>query len=368
MAKLEEWEKVSKLGSGGQSEVFLVRKPARHLERLNNIQQIRDALDRAKGDNLATAIWSFARPDHDSELGALKVFKNRGPEEDEMVGRLRNEIASLSKGRTGLPLLLDSKVEERWLVTEFFPEGTLEHHINKYRGNALRALRAFRSLVETVSSLHKDGLVHRDIKPANVFIRNEDELVLGDFGIVFIPDEAERLTVTNERVGPRDYMPQWGDLGGRLEDVRPNYDVYMLGKLLWCMVSGRLKLPREYYNRPNFNLSEIYPGDPGMLVVNSLLDRCVVEDAHKCIESAEDLLQLVDKNLMVLGRGGQPLEDTIPRPCKVCGQGFYAPQPDQVMGLSLSDLLSRPAGAVRAEFYICDHCGHIELFKTKKRV
>jgi hypothetical protein len=45
-------------------------------------------------------------------------------------------------------------------------------------------------------------------------------------------------------------MPQWGDLGERLEHVQPNFDVYMLGKLLWCMVSGRLKLPREYHKKP----------------------------------------------------------------------------------------------------------------------
>lgn len=38
--------------------------------------------------------------------------------------------------------------------------------------------------------------------------------------------------MTDERVGARDYMPQRGDLGGRLEDVHPNFDVYMLGELL----------------------------------------------------------------------------------------------------------------------------------------
>ncbi len=31
------------------------------------------------------------------------------------------------------------------------------------------------------------------------------------------------------------YMPPWADIGGRLEKIDSNFDVYMLGKLLWCM-------------------------------------------------------------------------------------------------------------------------------------
>ena len=42
-------------------------------------------------------------------------------------------------------------------------------------------------------------------------------------------------------------MPQWGDTGDGLDDVKPCFDIYMLGKLLWCMVFGRLRLPREYH-------------------------------------------------------------------------------------------------------------------------
>ncbi|MEI4884253.1 hypothetical protein Q8G49_29240, partial [Klebsiella pneumoniae] len=84
----------------------------------------------------------------------------------------------------------------------------------------------------------------RDIKPANVFVGSADDLILGDFGIVYLPEQPERVTRTLERVGPLEYMPVWADLGERLEKVEPNFDVYMLGKLLWCMVAGKLKLPR----------------------------------------------------------------------------------------------------------------------------
>jgi len=147
----------------------------------------------------------------------LKVFKITpegqalspapGSREFEAIARLKNEITALGQGLSGLPKLLDSNEAERWIITEYFPEGTLEHHPFKYRGEAGRALEAFRSLVQTVSMLHKEGYVHRDVKPANVFIRSDNELVLGDFGIVFLPHGPDRVTQTGERVGPRDYMP-----------------------------------------------------------------------------------------------------------------------------------------------------------------
>ena len=101
--------------------------------------------------------------------------------------------------------------------------------------------------MKTVATLHEKGYVHRDIKPANVFIRNDEELVLGDFGIVYVPGASDRLTHTDQPVGPRDNMPGWANIGVRLERVEPNFDIYMLGKLLWSMLDGRFVLPREYH-------------------------------------------------------------------------------------------------------------------------
>lgn len=217
MGNRKDWEEIDLLGEGSQSAVFLVRNPKRHSERAKSLDHIRSALDGDKRAELATAIWSYAREELSSELAALKAFKitpedaNRfstppipGSEENEAVERLKNEIKALSQERRGLPKLLDFNVAERWIVTEFFPERTLEHSPFRFKGKPALALKAFRSLVETAALLHKDGYVHRDIKPANVFIRTNDELVLGDFGIVYAPNAAARVTHKNERVGPRD--------------------------------------------------------------------------------------------------------------------------------------------------------------------
>jgi hypothetical protein len=77
------------------------------------------------------------------------------------------------------------------------------------------------------------------------FVGDRVKLILGDFGIVFLPNQPERLSVTGESVGPHDFMPPWVYLDEQPGPINPNFDVYMLGKVLWCMVAGKLKLHRE---------------------------------------------------------------------------------------------------------------------------
>jgi serine/threonine protein kinase len=387
MSTRADWQVIGEpLGEGGQSEVFKVRHPARAAAReecLNKIRAAlhsecpgiaRSALDEDKRADLATAIWSYARPDLPSELGALKQFKippergitpPPGSEEDERINRLKNEISALSQNRAGLPKLLDSNVAERWVVTEFFPEGTLDNHLLKYRGKAGLGLTAFRSLVQTVALLHQDGHIHRDIKPANVFVRADDELVLGDFGIVYMPAAAVRVTLTGERVGPRDYMPPWANLGVRHEKVEPCFDVYMLGKLLWSMVDGRAVLPREYHRDPQFDLTKTFRDDPDMYVINRVLDKCVVERSHQCFSGAQDLLLMVNAMLGVMKGGGQLLSKDVPRPCHVCGHGNYE---IHLLGnkLTMGSLRFWLGGSEVTNLnvypYVCTACGHVEFF------
>lgn len=376
--KIGRWEVIKPLGKGGQGEVSLVRSGGRVQERQEVVREIlgcnpweiriTEQERRERIERLVPAMWKYARPDNYSELGALKQFlipDDGGPEADEALKRLQNEVTVLRQGGAGLVPLIEANEKERWIVTAYMSKGTLFGAPTKYAGNAYTALKVFRSLVETAASLHKVGMVHRDIKPANVFLTDSDRLILGDFGLIFLPDQAERPTMTNERVGPRDYMPPWGDLGDRLENVKPNFDVYMLGKLLWCMVTGRLKLPREYHDKPAYDVTALFPNDPNMRTIGEIIGKCVVEEPEQCLTSASELLTLVDESLAVLERGVPMLngKGKLALPCRICGRGYYQQHyPDGHHELHGFDRSRRPVNPIFLRIFVCNVCSHYELF------
>ena len=361
MKKYGEWEVVDPLGSGGQSDVYKVRTPERAIQRANTSKNLQKIWDGVQLETLASAMYTFARPDERRELAALKVFKipDKSPERDLAVGRLWNEISVLSQNLPGMLKLLDANKDERWIVTELMWGGTLEDHPEMFKGNAYRALKAFRPLVNTVTNLHAEKKVHRDIKPANVFIADGERLVLGDLGIVYVPG-GERLTLTNERVGPRDYMPQWANLGERHENVEPNFDVYMLAKLLWCMASGHLKLTREWHKKPTYDLTEMFPNDDGMPLINNILDKCLVEEPEQCLSSATELLEVVDHSIFLIESGGQLHMSA--RRCRVCGRGYYVADSGERITLGRYDEYNRQIGVLSVAAFHCSYCSHYEFF------
>jgi serine/threonine protein kinase len=384
MTEYGGWEIIEQLGEGGQSTVFKVRNPSRVQERKDVIQEILRSnpwehpyarLDAALAhepteriDRLAKSLWEYVRPDDPSELGALKRYKipSTEPEASRAIGRLKNEIDVLRQNQPGLVKLLEANEEDKWIVTEFMPGSTLGKHPDTFKGNAHSALKAYRSVVETAARLHEDKIVHRDIKPANVFIGKDGQLVLGDLGIVFLPNQAERLTGMNERVGPRDYMPVWGNLGVQLENVQPNFDVYMLGKLLWCMIDGRSVLPREWHTKPDFNLEVTFPNKRNMFFTNSILDKCLVDQPDLCLSSAKELLDVVDETLAVFERPLPMLDQggRLSSPCRMCGKGTYESRIDNEWArIETFDQYDRLIGSISARVLVCNVCKHFELFE-----
>jgi serine/threonine protein kinase len=306
------WEVVGEpIGRGGQGTVFKVRTPKRGAElgqaRLKLMEAFRELSARnweVALNNFEASMSGLTRSDDPAaDLAALKQFDinaDGSPEAQSAIRRFEREVEALqSIQHPGILKLIEANVTERWFVTEFHPRGTLAKAGSLYKGDAISALTAFRSIVEAVAGLHTKGYVHRDIKSPNVFLATDDRLVLGDFGIVFYEDEQHtRLTETFERVGSRDWMAPWAHTGKRIDDVKPTFDVFSLGKLLWVMVSGTPILPPYYTHRNDgFDLETIFPGEAGMEQINSILDKCVVVDEKQCFETAEPLLVEVESAL-----------------------------------------------------------------------
>ncbi len=91
----------------------------------------------------------------------------------------------------------------------------VEHNITSQE-----AVKWFGQLCDVVAFVHEKGLVHRDIKPGNILLNESNDVVLVDFGVAKIVDEATLRELRSERtmvtgatadcpavLGTREYLP-----------------------------------------------------------------------------------------------------------------------------------------------------------------
>lgn len=379
--KREQWQNIEQLGSGGQGTVFLVRRPEAGAEYREAAKRIQNVLMSAAGGlapervkALAKDLYFCGRPGELGEVAALKDFFIDGRDQEQAIGRLEAEIKALKTiQHPAILKLIDASVEERFLVTEYFPGGSLSKNLSMFKGDPLRAVKAFKALAEGVKQIHDRNAIHRDIKPENIFASECGPLVLGDFGIVIFKSE-DRLTATYERAGTRYWMAPWVDRKSRisLDKIDPTLDIYPLGKLLWCMISGEDMLPREEFEDHECNLAVLFldaPREMGM--VNELLKKCVVARRENCLPNVNDLLSEVEDLERRLSGGREGSIQSWP--CRQCRMGMYEPQrtaaePNRASVPLVLQTYQRGFGVDsqhHISVYACNHCGHVELFMTR---
>jgi len=355
------WETLEELGRGGQGTVYLAKRRNDGLLDPSLSDQFAKWIFSVVGSNAAVRLESvehifalmreFSR-DSRAQTFALKTLNEFSSTDarKKAVDRLTREASTLKAfNHRSLIRIVDANPDQLWFVMDCYRE-TLAQNLERTKGDLLAALTAFRPLVEAVSVLHQAGIVHRDIKPDNIFVSAEGRLVLGDFGLAIqMDDSSGRLSDTYENVGSRDWMPGWA-MGMRLEDVRPTFDIFCLGKVLWSMVSGRPKLRLWYHHRPEFELEKMFE-DPSIRWARELLDSCIVEDEDKCIQSTEDLLHRVDGYIRALKSSAQLPRHGALR-CRICGMGEYT-----------EGVRNDPDLRILA----CDCCGNMQSFHKAER-
>lgn len=302
------------------------------------------------------------------EIRALKVLHQLGNDDagKRARARMKSEIIGMEKLlHPNLLRLIDYDRDDlRWYVTEFQPGGTLTQAKDRYTGKPLKALRDLRAVVEGVALIHESGGVHRDIKPDNIFLGSSNSLVLGDFGLIFFTEPGARVSETLENVGSRDWMPIWA-LSMRVEDVRPSFDIFTLGKTLYSMVSRIPHLTGYYHQHPQypkFHLRQMFEGVPGIDWVNHILSKSVVEHENQiAYKNAGEMLADFERAIADLAKANVTGPEFIAKACMACGIGEYeAIGPLQTSALPKNE--KRPVLGV----FTCNRCGHTALFSYKE--
>ena len=366
-----KWEVIEFVDQGGQGRVYRVREASgsqggklqnRDLE--NAILTfsaigIEESERQEAASRLAGEIRRISR-ESEAPLGALKVLLpiEEGAAEDEAAAleRMKQELSVLrAVEHPALVKVLDSNLDERWFVMEFLEGGTLSKQLEKYKGRVLESFKALRPVVEAVAELHARNIVHRDIKPDNIFVAPDGRLVLADCGLAFRIENQDRLTLTFENVGTRDYQPAWS-YGVRLADVQPTFDVFSLAKVLWAMVSGRPKFPLWYFERRGHDLRRMFPEEAAVQFVHEILKKCVVElESEATLQDASQLLVEVDTAIAALSRGCQLPGQNHKIRCRFCGIGTYK-------SVDSHSIMGPVHAEYERTYLVCGHCGHLEGF------
>lgn len=112
-----------------------------------------------------------------------------------------------------------------------------------------RLLEIFQKICDAVGNAHSKGIIHRDLKPANIMIGEFGEVMVMDWGIAKILNQAE-TTVNNTLLGsgsgtqygtvmgtPSFMAPEQAE--GRLEGINERTDIYSLGAILYNILTLR---------------------------------------------------------------------------------------------------------------------------------
>lgn len=293
----------------------------------------------------------------------IKKFKKRGSE-------LRNitEIAVLSGIRH--PHILqyidtDLNAPELWYASPYCKGRSLEEKKLDYKKDREFILRTYREILEGVAYLHQlqQPIVHRDLKPANILLKNSNgPALVADFGIIYIESE-QRITLSNEQVGPRYFMaPELED--GRAESVTPAADVYSLGKLLYWMCAGKRIFSREKHRQSEWDLVGKLENTE-LEHVNRLLDKMIKEKPEDRLNNAAKVLKEYDSLATVLERRVNAVSRKLPQTCQYCGIGKY-----REIAFDNNEAVNDYIGhsghdAPRWCILVCDECGHMQQFRLE---
>ena len=121
-----------------------------------------------------------------------------------------------------------------YLAMEYFPRGDLKARL-KTRLSEAQSLHYLGAIARALSVVHGAGFLHRDLKPPNVMLRENDDIVLIDFGLAYDVSRNLRSTRTGVLRGSPFYMSPEQALG---EELSPRADLYSLGVMLYEMLTG----------------------------------------------------------------------------------------------------------------------------------
>jgi serine/threonine protein kinase len=264
--------KQSELGQGGFGRTFLVKDleskgyPSQAIKQIIIPPAQRDSEIQRIIENFRREAEILERMDHERIPKKINIF-----EENQALFILQEYIEGITLERK----FNDFKLK-RTTVTE------------------CEIIEILKSILEVVSSVHKEGVIHRDIKPPNLIERN-NQLVLIDFGAGKIIEENS-LTQNARTISPHT-LGYAAPEQLRYERATKASDIYAIGIIAIEAITNinPYKVLDTPENIINFNWRQQHPQIDVSENLGKIIDKMTCYEAKKRYQSAEDVLDELKK-------------------------------------------------------------------------
>jgi hypothetical protein len=233
---------------------------------------------------------------------ALKMILNGTLASPQLVQRFQQEArAAAALDHPGIvPIYEIGQIDGQNYFTMAFVEGqSLAGRVRD--GGPLppaEAAAMMHVIAAAVAHAHKKGIIHRDLKPDNVLIDADGRPRLTDFGLAKLRagGEAANLTGTGQILGTPAYMAPEQAMGDQ-KGIGPAADVYSLGGILYCMLTGQPPFKGGSLTEILFRVVQSPPAPPRQVHpdvpadLDAVCMRCLEKDPAKRYASAEELCE-----------------------------------------------------------------------------
>lgn len=126
-----------------------------------------------------------------------------------------------------------------YLVMNYEPGEALDDYLKRinFHGQMpeLEILSIIKPILNGLEAVHKEGLLHRDIKPGNIYLRQNGEPMLIDFGAARYALGAQSKSIS--AIVSMGYAPpeQYTSRGKQGEWT----DLYAVGAVIYCLITGK---------------------------------------------------------------------------------------------------------------------------------